>query len=387
MLDLTLMTDPRPFTIDVPSAQLDALRERLALSRFPSYPHQPGWQWGPDEDYLRSLVQYWREDFDWYAQQRRLNEFAHFKAAVQGRDIHFIHARSSHADALPLVITHGWPGSVFEFYKIIGPLTEPQDFGGDPADAFHVICPSMTGYAWSEPLSTPGCDVQKVAERQVELVRQLGYPRYGVQGGDWGSLVGPHMALLDPDRVVGIHQNMCPASSSEDPEEAAAHGVVPGPLALTIDYATRQNGYAMIQGLMPDQLGYALNDSPLGLAAWIVHCFYEWGDVEKTPEERFTKDELLTNVMIYWLTGSMPYAIRLYLETMRAGQFGAPQTFVKTPTGVALFRDLVMPKREWAERNYNIVQWTEYESGGHFAALEEPTLLVEDIRRFFRGLR
>jgi len=245
----------------------------------------------------------------------------------------------------------------------------------------------MTGYAWSDPWLEPGCHVRFVAERQVQLMAGLGYERYGVQGGDWGALVSPYMAIAAPDSVTGVHLNMCAAPSTEDPAEAAAQGVVPGRAAMTVAYDTEQKGYAMIQGLKPDQLAFALNDSPLGLAAWIVQCFHMWGDCEGELERRFTKDELLTNIMIYWVTESMPSAIRLYRESMLAGQFGPPLEPVRTPTGVALFRDLMRPRREWAERVYNITRWTEMPRGGHFAALEEPGLLVEDIRAFFADLR
>lgn len=376
-----------PFDIAVPDDALADLRERLARARFPTQVAGAGWEYGPNLAWMRELVEYWLDGYDWRRQETWLNRMPQFLADVDGLRLHYVHARAARDDALPLVLTHGWPGSFVEFHKVLEPLTHPERHGGDPADAFHVICPSMTGYGWSEPWPEPGCDVKLVAERQVRLMEGLGYARYGVQGGDWGGTVSPYMALSAPQRVVGVHVNLCVAPSTYDREEAAAHGVLPGLSAVTREYNREQKGYAVIQGLKPDQLAYALNDSPLGLAAWVVQCFHMWGDLEGGLESRFTKDELLTNVMIYWFTASMPSAIRLYRESMRSRRFGPPEAFVSTPTGVAMFRDVSRPKREWAEEAYNIVHWTDMPRGGHFAALEEPGLLVDDIRSFFRPLR
>ena len=376
-----------PFSISIPDTILVDLSDRLARARFPQRLVQSDWSYGTNVSYMREFVDYWIHHYDWRAHEKQLNGFPQYTTSVDGRRLHFVHARSEDPHALPLVLTHGWPGSVYEFYKIIGPLTAPERHGGNAGDAFHVICPSMTGYAWSEPLTETGCDIRRIAERQVALLRGLGYQRYGVQGGDWGSLASAYMALIDPERVAGVHLNLCPAPSTDDPDEAAARGVVPGPFAMTVAYATEQNGYAILQGTKPDQLSFGLNDSPLGLAAWIVHCFFTWSDCHGDIESRFTKDELITNIMIYWLTGSMPSAIRLYRETMASGRFGPPDHYVNTPTGVALFKDIARPKREWAEKIYNITRWTEFDRGGHFASLEEPELLVDDIREFFRPLR
>ncbi len=375
------------FRIQVPDTVLDDLAARLAGARFPNTIAGSGWDYGPDVHYMREFVRYWREDYDWRRHEAALNAFPQYRASIDGQWLHYLHVPSAHAHALPLVLTHGWPGSVAEFTKIIGPLVAPEAHGGDPADAFHVICPSMTGYAWSDPWPQPGCHVRLVAERQVKLMQGLGYTRYGVQGGDWGGLVSPYMALAAPAQVVGVHLNMVAAPSTDDPEEARAQGVVPGPFAMTIDYAERQKGYAVIQGLLPDQLAYALNDSPLGLAAWILECFQLWSDCDGDLDSRFTRDELITNIMLYWVTGAMPSAIRLYRESMAAGLFGPPVSYVETPTAGALFKDLCRPRRAWAERAYNITRWTEMPRGGHFAAMEEPGLLVDDIRAFFADLR
>lgn len=376
-----------PFAVNIPQQDVDDLYQRLRQSRFLKTLAGTGWSYGTNSDYMRELLAYWLDKYDWPAAQRRLNQWPQFTAEIDGSRLHFIHARSAHADAMPLLITHGWPGSIHEFHKIIGPLIAPERHGGDARDAFHVICPSLTGYGWSDPFVTPGGNIGQVAERQVKLLQGLGYPRYALQGGDWGSIAGSHMALLDPEKVIGLHLNLCVAPSTDDPAEAAAQGVIPGPLALTTRYAIEENGYAMIQGKKPDQLGYALNDSPLGLAAWIVGCFEMWGDVNGDLESRFDKDFLITNILIYWFTQSMPTAIRLYRESMAAGQFGPPPAYVSAPTAVALFKDVAMPKRAWAERCYNIQRWTEFKQGGHFAAVEQPAELVADIREFFRALR
>lgn len=376
-----------PFHIDVDDATLADLRARLARSRYPSQVRDAGWRYGANVDYLRELVEYWLDAYDWRAQEAALNRLPQFLAEVDGRRIHYVHARAARADALTLVMTHGWPGSFYEFHKVIEPLTHPELHGGDAADAFHVICPSLTGYGWSEPWLEPGCDIRFVAARQVKLMAGLGIEHYGVQGGDWGGLVSPYMAILDPARVVGVHLNMCSTASTDDPQEAREQGVMPGRTAISREYYFEHRGYAVIQSLKPDQLAFALNDSPLGLAAWIVQSFYAWSDIDGDLERRFSKDELITNIMIYWLTESMPSAIRLYKESMESRRFGPPDSYVAAPTGVALFKDIPRPKRAWADKLYNITRWTEMPSGGHFAALEEPGLLVDDVRAFFRTLR
>lgn len=376
-----------PFQINVPAATLADLRERLARTRLPTQVRDARWAYGSNLAYMKDLLHYWLDAYDWRTHEARLNRVPQYLADVDGRKIHYLHACAERADALTLVLTHGWPGSVMEFHKVIEPLTQPERHGGDAADAFHVICPSITGYGWSEPWLEPGADIRFVAERQVKLMAGLGIERYGVQGGDWGGLISPYMALLDPVKVVGVHLNMCSTASTDDADEARAQGVMPGRSSISREYYSEHRGYAVIQSLKPDQLAYALNDSPLGLAAWIVQCFYAWSDCDGAIEARFSKDELITNIMIYWITESMPSAIRLYRESMQSRRFGPPDSYVATPTGVALFKDIPRPKRAWAEKLYNITRWTEMPRGGHFAALEEPGLLVGDIREFFRALR
>ena len=378
----------QPFHIDIPQSQLDDLMGRLSATRLPRQVANTDWGYGPDAGYMRELLDYWLTTYDWRQQEAYLNQtFPQFIAEVDGKQIHYVHAKASDQLSLTLVMTHGWPGSFMEFHKVIDKLVHPENYGGAVSDAFNVLCPSMTGYGWSEPWHKKGCDVDKVAQRQVALLNQLGINRYGVQGGDWGGIVSPRMALLAPESVVGVHLNMCSTKSTDDRQEAKAQGVVAGRTAISIEYAREQKGYAVIQSLKPEQLSFALNDSPMGLAAWIIQCFYMWGDIEGDLESRFTKDELITNVMLYWFTESIPSAIRLYCESLRTGTFGPLGQYVSTPTGVALFEDIPKPKRAWAEKEYNIERWTEMSKGGHFAALEEPDLLVEDIRAFFSGLR
>ncbi len=376
-----------PFKVAIPDAELNDLHYRLKVARLMTAKPDMGWQYGMDNGYFREFVAYWRDHYDWRAEEARLNRWPQFTLNIDDARVHFIHARSAHPNAFPLVLTHGWPGSTHEFHQVIDPLIAPERHGGDPRDAFHVICPSIAGYGWSQAVDQPGCDVRFIAARQCRLMEALGYSRYGVQGGDWGSLISSYMAIIAPTAVAGVHLNMCPAPSTNDPTEAKAQGVVPGRSATLETYAREMKGYAVIQGLKPDQLAYALNDSPVGLAAWIIANFYLWGDINGDLESRFDKDFLITNVMIYWFTQSMPSAIRLYRECMRSRRFGPPDEYVKAPVGVALFKDLSRPKRAWAERVYNIQRWTEFERGGHFAALEEPTLFVADVRAFFQGLR
>lgn len=377
----------RPFTVAIDDATLAELGARLRLTRLPTNSPDLGWDWGTDRTTMREMLAYWRHGYDWRREEATLNRWPQYLADIDGTDLHFIHARSAHPQAFPLVLTHGWPGTTHEFHRVIEPLVAPEKHGGDPRDAFHVICPALAGYGWSAPLPTADCDVDVIAGRQVALMARLGYPRYGVQGGDWGSLVSSYMAIRAPHSVAGVHLNMCPAPSTSDPAEARAQGVIPGRSAIIEAYAKRWKGYAVIQSLLPDQLAYALNDSPLGLAAWIVCNFYLWGDTHGKLQSRFDYDYLLTTTMIFWLTGSMPSAIRLYRASALSGRFGPPTARVEVPVGVALFKDLSRPKRAWAEQVYNIQRWTEFSSGGHFAAIEEPWALVEDIRAFFRPYR
>ena len=376
--------------IEVPEEVLDDLRRRLAAARLPDQIPGSGWGYGTDGAYLRELCSYWRDKFDWRAQETLLNRFEHHHTLIGGQKLHFVHARSNVPGALPLVITHGWPGSVFEFYKIIGPLVDPVAHGGNERDAFHVVCPSIPGYGFSGPTHEPGWDVRRVAETFAKLMARLGYTQYGAQGGDWGSIITTQLALVDPEHVAGIHLNMVvagPPPGAANPMEGVSAAEMKA-LADMGDFQKNETGYQQIQGTKPQTLGYALNDSPTGLAAWIVEKFRTWSDCGGDVERRFSKDELLTNIMIYWVTETINSSVRLYCETMRAGRFAASAERVRVPTGCSIFpKEIYRPPRRWAEAHFNVLQWTTHASGGHFAALEEPVALVEDIRSFFRKLR
>jgi len=376
--------------IEVPEEVLDDLRRRLAATRFPDQIPGSGWDYGTDGAYLRELCSYWRDKYDWRAQEALLNRFDHHRTMIDGQNLHFVHARSTVPGAFPLLITHGWPGSVFEFHKIIGPLVDPAAHGGDARDAFHVICPSMPGYGFSGPTREPGWDVRRVAETFARLMARLGYARYGAQGGDWGAIVTTHLGLLDPQHVQGIHLNMVvagPPPGVANPMEGVSAEELKG-IADMGEFQKRETGYQQIQGTKPQTLGTALNDSPAGLAGWIVEKFRTWSDCGGDVEKRFSKDELLTNIMIYWVTETINSSVRLYCETMRTGRFAPAGERVTVPTGCSIFpKEIIRPPRRWAEAHYNVTQWTTHRSGGHFAALEEPVALVEDLRSFFRKLR
>jgi epoxide hydrolase len=377
------------FKIDVPNSVLEDLQARLARARFPDQLDDAGWGYGTELGYLRELVCYWREQYDWRAQERALNSFDLYKTRVAELEVCFIHQRSREPDAFPLLIAHGWPGSIFEFQKIIGPLTNPVAHGGQREDAFHVVCPSMPGYGFSEAPHKSGFAIRQVAETHAALMAALGYQRYGAQGGDWGAIVTEQLARVDPGHVAGIHLNLVPAgplAGAKNPTD----GVAPEEFSWLADAANfrkHETGYQRIQGTKPQTLGYGLNDSPVGLAAWIVEKFRGWSDCNGDVETRFTKDELLTNVMIYWVTQSITSSMRLYCEVERV-RTHVPAPRLETPTAAAIFpKELYKAPRAWAEAAFNLKRYTVFPSGGHFAALEEPEALVGDIRAFFRTLR
>jgi pimeloyl-ACP methyl ester carboxylesterase len=378
-----------PFRIQVSDAVLADLRERLARTRFPDEIAGSGWTYGTDLAYLRELITYWRERYDWRAEEARLNAFHHFRARVGGLGIHFIHERGVGPRPLPLVITHGWPGSVAEFRKVIGPLTDPARHGGDSADAFDVVAPSMPGYGFSDHATEPGMDAERIAGLWAELMAGLGYDRFGAQGGDWGSMVSTYLGARHAAHVLGIHLNMVialPPDPANPVDGLTQEEVVD--LMGAQQFMKEETGYQRIQGTKPQTLGYGLNDSPAGLAAWIVEKFRTWSDCDGEVERRFTKDELLTNIMLYWATEAATSSCRLYYEMVHADKFPPSGVRVDVPTGCAIFpREIIKPPRKWAERVFDVRRWTRMPRGGHFAAMEEPQLLVEDIRAFFRPLR
>ena len=379
-----------PFRIAVPDAVLTDLRERLARTRFPDEMPGSGWTYGTSLAYVRELVAYWRDRYDWRAAEARLNSWPQFRATVGGLGIHFIHARGVGPRPLPVVITHGWPGSVAEFQDIIGPLSDPGRHGGDPADAFDVVAPSMPGYGFSDHPAEPGMQPERIAALWAELMDGLGYRRFGAQGGDWGAMVTTYLGAKHSDRVAGIHLNMVIAFP-EDRKNPPMDGVTQEELADLMrmpQFLREETGYQRIQGTKPQTLAYALNDSPAGLAAWIVEKFRAWSDCDGDVERCFTKDQLLTNIMLYWVPETANSSCRLYYEAQHADMFPPAGFRVEVPTGCAIFPgEMFKPPRVWAERMFNVQRWTRFPAGGHFAAMEEPAALVEDVRAFFRPLR
>jgi len=372
-----------PYRIDIPQAALDDLRDRLGRTRWPDELPGVGWDLGVPLDYLKDLAGYWATTYDWRGQEKALNEFAQFTTVIDGQNVHFLHVRSPEPDALPLLITHGWPGSIAEFLDIIGPLADPAAHGGDPGDAFHVIAPSIPGFGFSGPTHETGWNTVRVARAWAELMRRLGYERYGAQGGDTGALVSPELGRIDPEHLAGIHVNNLltfPSGQLDDLSDADQ-----GRLKLMQRWQEEMAGYASIQSTRPQTLAYALTDSPAGQLAWIVEKFKEWTDpAARLPEDAVDRDRLLTDVSIYWLTATAGSSARLYYEGARS--WGQPEEPSAVPTGVAVFpMDITI--RSIAEAQHNIVHWTEFDRGGHFAAMEAPGLLIADIREFFRTLR
>jgi pimeloyl-ACP methyl ester carboxylesterase len=375
------------FHISVPDELLDDLKRRLAQTRWPGEVTDSGWIYGTNLLYMKELIDYWRTRYDWRAQERELNRFDHFKAEVDGLRIHFIHQRGMGKNPRPLMLVHGWPGSFYEFHQLIPLLTDPVANGGETTDAFSVIVPSLPGYGFSDDPAVPGVNITRIADLFHKLMTQvLGYRSYGVQGGDWGAFVASRMGFAYPENAIGIHLNcvalQSPDAPLENPDEQARQAIA----ALQRHYAN-EAGYAEIQRTKPQTLAYGLNDSPAGLAAWIVEKFRTWSDCEGDPERRFTKDQLLTNVMIYWVTGAIGSSVRLYNEELNHPFQLRRGERVEAPTAVAVFpREIATPPRSWAERAYNLKRWTVMSRGGHFGAMEEPVALAEDIRAFFREL-
>jgi pimeloyl-ACP methyl ester carboxylesterase len=379
----------RPFRIAIPQADLDDLRERLADTRWPSELEGVGWSRGVPVGYLQGLAAYWRDGFDWRAQEARLNEFPQFTTEIDGQTIHFLHVRSPETDAIPLLLIHGWPGSFVEFVDLIGPLTDPVAYGGDAADAFHVVIPSVPGHGFSIPLSETGWTHARIAEAFTQLMARLGYDRYGVQGGDIGAFQAPLMGHIDPQHIAGIHVNALVTFPSGDP--ADLEGLTAAEqerLARFQHFEQEMMGYAQLHGTRPQTLAYALADSPVGQLAWIVEKFKEWTDpAADLPEDAVDRDHILTDVSLYWFTNTAGSSANLYYETFHDPSMFAPRERGTVPTGVAVSLTQDIAIRRFAERQHNIVHWTEFDKGGHFAAMENPEFLIEDVRTFFRGLR
>ncbi|MGC4996895.1 epoxide hydrolase family protein [Streptomyces sp. DT195] len=385
----------RPFRIAVPESELADLRDRLDRTRWPDELPGAGWDRGVPRDYLRELAHYWRHEYDWRAAEARLNEWPQFMTTIDGANVHFAHIRSPEPDATPLIITHGWPGSFAEFERIAGPLTDPRAHGGDPADAFHLVLPSIPGFGFSGPTRESGWEYRRVAAAFAELMDRLGYDRYGAQGGDWGAAVSRELGRVHPERVIGVHLNLIPgAGATTEPTGEELAVLTPAERERTLaswermkEWSRERQGYADLQSTRPQTLSYALTDSPVGQLAWIAEKFKEWTDSVDRPEDAVDRDHLLTDVMLYWLTGTAGSSARIYYERAHADHWGLPTEPSRAPTAYAAFpRENFIVLRHIAERTNDIVRWTEFERGGHFAAMEQPELLVGDIREFFRQL-
>ena len=377
------MSEITPFTINTPEAQLTDLRNRINNTRWAEEECVNDWSQGIPLTYVREIADYWANQYDWRKSEQYLNTFDHFQTNIDDLDIHFIHQKSPHPDAYPLIITHGWPGSIVEFHKVIQPLVDPTKHGGKAEDAFHVVCPSLPGYGFSGKPSQSCWVVDKIAETWDQLMVRLGYENYGAQGGDWGAAVTTQIG-----RNIGhcdaIHINMpigrpTPESLQDptDEEKSALEG-------LTY-YQEWDSGYSKQQSTRPQTLGYGLVDSPVGQMAWIIEKFWSWMDCDGHPENTLTRDELLDNVMLYWLTASGASSARLYWESF--GSFGGGDK-VELPTGVASFpKEIIRSPRRWCEESYNITHWTTMPKGGHFGAFEQPELFINDLRIFFKTIR
>jgi len=377
-----------PFKVAVTDDALADLRARLERTRFPDEVPATAWEYGSNLAYMREVVDYWRTRYDWRAHEARINRFAQFRAEVDGLGIHFIHEPGRGPNPKPLLLIHGWPGSICEFLDIIPMLTDPAAHGGDAKDSFTVIAPSLPGYGFSDHPRSRAMNIQAIADIFFKLMTDvLGFKRFAVQGGDWGAAVTSRMGEVYARSLYGIHINMIaigPAEGRSAVELTPEEKVFLGNMEK---FRTNETGYQWIQGTKPQTLAYGLNDSPAGLAAWIIEKFRTWSDCRGDVESRFSKDQLLTNVMVYWITQTINSSTRLYYEARHHPWRLKPGTKIEAPTAVAVFPgELVLPPRHWAERVYNVQRWTEMPRGGHFAAMEEPKLLAEDIRAYFRDL-
>ena len=386
-----ISADVVPFRIEVPEEDLDDLRRRLGRTRWPEPATADGWAQGVPLPYLQGLCAYWADGYDWRVVEARLNALGYFSTEIDGLPVRFIHVRSPHEGALPLIMTHGWPGSVVEFLKVIGPLTDPVAHGGAAADAFDVVCPSLPGYGFSGKPARPGWGVERIAAAWAQLMARLGYRRYGAQGGDWGTSVSACIGRQDPGHVAGIH--LVPPLAPPDP---ATFGSLTDrereALVALRRSGERDSGYSAEQATKPQTIGYALVDSPVALCAWVIEKFWAWTDCDGELESVLTRDELLDNLMLYWLPGTGASAARLYWQSMRqVNQWisGRLTDTVSVPAGCSVFpKELQRPSRRWAEKRFTDIRyWNEPPRGGHFAAFEQPGLFVDEVRSFFRLVR
>lgn len=375
-----------PFRIEATEAELEDLKRRLAATRWPDKETVSDWSQGIPLSYVQEVCAYWGEKYDWRAREAHLNQFAQFKTEIDGLGVHFVHVKSPEPNALPLIMTHGWPGSIVEFHKVIGPLTDPVAHGGDAADAFDVVCPSLPGYGFSDKPSQEGYGVEKIADTWAALMARLGYDRYVAQGGDWGSMVTNQIGVRDTDHCAAIHMNM-PIVAPDPETMTELTPLEQGALASMQHYQDKDSGYSKQQSTRPQTLGYGLVDSPSGQAAWVIEKFWSWMDCDGHPENVLTRDELLDNVMMYWLPGAAASSARLYWQSF--GGSADMMATVECPTGCSIFpKEIFRSSRRWAEKRFtNLIHWNELDKGGHFAALEVPGVFVGEVRDCFRSMR
>ena len=379
---------PEPFIMAVPETLIEELRQRLALTRWPDEIPGSGWHYGANLAYVKELVHYWQHQYDWRAQERLLNGFPQYRVQMEDITLHYIHQPGVGPAPMPLLLSHGWPGSIYEFVHVIGPLTDPARYGGDPRDAFTVVAPSLPGYGFSHIPHQRRLNIEEIAALFQRLMTEvLGLTRFGAQGGDWGAFITGRLGYTYPQNLIGIHLNMVPVAPhpSERTNLSAAEEAF---ITASEAWRAEETGYQWIQGTKPQTLAYALNDSPAGLAAWITEKFYSWTDSHGDIESRVSKDALLTNIMLYWVTQTINSSFWLYYQMRHQPWRLGRGERITVPTAVAAFpREIIRPPREWAARVCNLQRWTPMTAGGHFAALEEPQALVEDIRAFYRELR
>jgi len=380
----TTVNDITPFHIDIPEASLDDLKQRLSLTRLPEAETPNDWSQGVPLAYAKEILQYWSTDYDWRRAETLLNSFPQFQTSLDGLNIHFLHIKSPEPDAMPLIMTHGWPGSVVEFLKVIGPLTDPVAHGGDAKDAFHLVCPSLPGFGFSEKPDKPGWGIEKIGAQWALLMARLGYESYVAQGGDWGSTVTNAIAAQDPQHCKGIHLNM--AIAAPDPETMDSL-TASEQRALTgfKHYADWDSGYSKQQSTRPQTIGYGLVDSPMGQAMWIMEKFWAWTDCKGHPENALSRDEMLDNIMVYWLTASGASSARIYWES-----FNNPSSDpINVATGISVFpHDIFQTSERWARKRFtDLVYFNELDEGGHFAAFEQPETFVNEVRSCFQCIR
>lgn len=378
------MNEIVPFAIKASPAQLEDLGKRLAMTRWPDKETPGDWSQGIPLEYMKEIHDYWMNNYNWRDRESRLNRWPGFKTVLDGLGIHFLHIRARHEDALPLILTHGWPGSIVEFQKVIQPLTDPEAHGGSARDAFHLICPALPGFGFSDKPTAPGWNIERIATAWNELMLRLGYKRYVAQGGDWGSMVTAAIGVQNLGNCIGLHMNMPMARPDPDTMENLSELEQEAMAAMKF-YKNYDSGYSKQQSTRPQTLGYGLADSPVGQAAWILEKFYQWMDCQGHPENVVTRDELLDNVMMYWLPNAGASSARIYWESFGKINLDA----VELPVGCSIFpKEIFKISQRWARKRFsNLIYFNVLDKGGHFAAFEQPELFVEEIRACFRTLR